>query len=152
MFIFDRCRRSSAVVAPAKYKCDSNNLKGAFARSKILLTEKLTNRASVTPTPVFYGEESQPDVPNQWHEICMVEYFLKKWCAWRVEICLQINEAVNSTFSSAMLDIILDTRTKIMSDITQQAMHCIIMEAWYFRVVWWSEGHWTSHRVVLYSV
>ena len=50
-FIFDRCRRSSAVVAPVNYKCDSNNLRGSFGRSKILLTEKLTNGALVTPTP-----------------------------------------------------------------------------------------------------
>ena len=51
MFIFDRCRRSSAAVAPVKYKCDSNNLRATFARSKNLLTEKLTNGALVTPTP-----------------------------------------------------------------------------------------------------
>ena len=49
-FIFDRCRRSSAAVAPVKYKCDSNNLRRTFARSKILLTEKLTKGALVTPT------------------------------------------------------------------------------------------------------
>ena len=51
-FIFDRCRRSSAAVASVKYKCDSNNLRGSFGRSKILLTEKLTNGTLVTPTPV----------------------------------------------------------------------------------------------------
>ena len=51
IFIFDRCRRSSAAVTPVKYECDANNLTGTFARSKILLTEKLTNRALVTPTP-----------------------------------------------------------------------------------------------------
>ena len=50
-FIFDRCRSSSAAVASVKYKCDSNNLRGSFGRSKILLTEKLTNGALVTPTP-----------------------------------------------------------------------------------------------------
>ena len=48
-FIFDRCRRSSAAVAPVKNKCDSNNLRGTFSRTKILLTDKLTNRALVTP-------------------------------------------------------------------------------------------------------
>ena len=48
-FIFDRCRRSSAAVAPVKYKCDSNNLRITFARSKILLTEKLTNGPLVPP-------------------------------------------------------------------------------------------------------
>ena len=36
-FIFDWYRRSSAAVAPVKYKCDSNNLKGTFARSNISL-------------------------------------------------------------------------------------------------------------------
>ena len=51
MFIFDRCRRSSAAVTPVKYECDANNLTGSFARSKILLTGKLTNGALVTPTP-----------------------------------------------------------------------------------------------------
>ena len=42
-------------VAPVKYKCDSNNLRGTFDRSKILLTEKLTNGALVTPTPDLYA-------------------------------------------------------------------------------------------------
>ena len=51
MFMFDRCHRSSAAVALVKYKCDSNNLRGTFTRSKILLTEKLTSGALVTPTP-----------------------------------------------------------------------------------------------------
>ena len=51
MFIFDRCCRSSAAVTPVKYECDTNNLTGTSARSKILLTEKLTNGALVTPTP-----------------------------------------------------------------------------------------------------
>ena len=55
MFIFDRCRRSSAAVAPVKYECDWNNLTGAFTRSKIMLTEKLTNGALVTPTPGLLG-------------------------------------------------------------------------------------------------
>ena len=31
---FDRCHCSLAVVAPVKYKCDSNNLRGTFARTK----------------------------------------------------------------------------------------------------------------------
>ena len=38
-------------VAPVKYKCDSSSLRGTFTRSKMLLTEKLTNGAWVTPTP-----------------------------------------------------------------------------------------------------
>ena len=40
-FIFDRCCRSSAAVAPVTYKCDSNKAKRYFARSKILPTETL---------------------------------------------------------------------------------------------------------------
>ena len=51
MSIFDWCRCSSAAVTPVKYECDANNLTGTFARSKILLPEKLTNGALVTPTP-----------------------------------------------------------------------------------------------------
>ena len=51
MFIFDRCRRSSAAVTPVKYECGANNLTGTLAWSKIWLTEKLTNGALVTPTP-----------------------------------------------------------------------------------------------------
>ena len=39
IYIYDRCYR------------DSNNLRGTFARSKILLTQKFTNGALVTPTP-----------------------------------------------------------------------------------------------------
>ena len=57
MFIFDRCHRISAAVAPVKYECDWNNLTGAFTRSEILLMEKLTNRALVTPPqhlPYFF--------------------------------------------------------------------------------------------------
>ena len=51
-FIFDRCHRSSAVVAPVKYNCDSSNSRDTFAGSKILLTGKLLNGALVTPTPI----------------------------------------------------------------------------------------------------
>ena len=40
-----------AAGTPVKYECDSRNLTCTFARSKILLTEKLTNGALVTPTP-----------------------------------------------------------------------------------------------------
>ena len=57
MFIFDRCCRSSAAVTPVKYECDTNNLTGTSARSKVLLTEKLTNGALVTPTPDPSTEE-----------------------------------------------------------------------------------------------
>ena len=48
-FIFDRCRRSSAAVAPVKYKFDSNNVRGTFARTKILHTEKLRSGAFSNP-------------------------------------------------------------------------------------------------------
>ena len=53
-FIFGRCRRSSAAVTSVKYECGWNNLTCTFARSKILLKEKLTNGALVTPTPNFH--------------------------------------------------------------------------------------------------
>ena len=53
-YIFDRCRRSWAAGTPVKYECDSRNLTCTFARSTILLTQKLTNGVLVTPTPVFY--------------------------------------------------------------------------------------------------
>ena len=44
-------RRPRAAVAPVKYKCDSSYIRCTCARSKILLMEKLTNGALVTPTP-----------------------------------------------------------------------------------------------------
>ena len=52
-FIFDRCHRSSAAVAPVKYECDSNNLRSTFEWWKFFLMEKLMNGALVTPTPVL---------------------------------------------------------------------------------------------------
>ena len=51
MFIFDRCRRSSAAATPAENECDAKNLTGALTGWKILLTEKLTSGALVTPNP-----------------------------------------------------------------------------------------------------
>ena len=45
MLIFDRCHRSSDAVEPVKGKCDSNNLGGTLAKSKILFTEKFTKGA-----------------------------------------------------------------------------------------------------------
>ena len=51
MFIFGRCHRSSAAVTPTKYEYGWNNLTCTFAWSKILLKEKLTSEALVTPTP-----------------------------------------------------------------------------------------------------
>ena len=50
-FIFDRCCRSSAAVTPVKYEWDSKNITDTFARSKILLTKKLTNGVLVAITP-----------------------------------------------------------------------------------------------------
>ena len=40
MFIFDRCRHSSAAVASDKYECDSKNWVGAFVTSQILFNEQ----------------------------------------------------------------------------------------------------------------
>ena len=54
MFIFDRyrCHYSWAADTPVKYECDSKNLTSTFARSEILLIEKLTNGAVIyTPNP-----------------------------------------------------------------------------------------------------
>ena len=51
--MFDRCHRSCSAVTSAKYKCDWRNLSGTFTRSKFLLTEKLTNGALVTLTPLW---------------------------------------------------------------------------------------------------
>ena len=51
IFIFVMYRRSSAVVTPAKYECDSQNLTGTYAWSKSFLTEKSTNGTLSIPTP-----------------------------------------------------------------------------------------------------
>ena len=56
----DRWHYSSDV----KYKCDSNNLTGTFVRTKILLIEKLINRALVTPTPGLHGPMSYNSRPS----------------------------------------------------------------------------------------
>ena len=58
--------------APVKYKRDSKNPRGTFARSKILIAEKLTNGALVTPTPEVSGHRayifSPAAIPGQlWH-------------------------------------------------------------------------------------
>ena len=49
--IFGICRPSLAAMTCVKYGCGSTILTHACARSKIFLTEKLTNGALVTPTP-----------------------------------------------------------------------------------------------------
>ena len=49
--LFNRGRRSSAVVTPTKYECDSKKPTGTFETSKILLTEKFMNGALGNPTP-----------------------------------------------------------------------------------------------------
>ena len=41
---------SCSYLTGVKYECEANNLTGTFARSKILLSEKLTNGDLVTPT------------------------------------------------------------------------------------------------------
>ena len=46
-------------MTPTKYECDGKNLTGTLAESKILLAEKLTNGALVTPTPVLYDGENR---------------------------------------------------------------------------------------------
>ena len=51
MFIFNSCHHSLAVVTSVKYECDLKHIIYTFAKSKIALTEKLMNGASVTPTP-----------------------------------------------------------------------------------------------------
>ena len=71
MFIFDRCRRSSAAVTPVKYKCDSRNLRGTFARSKILLMEKwsLSNPHLRTEShPSAWMDSQKPILNNQGHK------------------------------------------------------------------------------------
>ena len=73
-FIFERGHRSSATVASVKYKCDSNNLRGSFGRSKILLTEKLTNGALVTPTPELWCRKCA-----KWFWNKYVLFFLKQF-------------------------------------------------------------------------
>ena len=52
MLIFDRCCHNSAAVTPVKYESSFKNIIGTFARSKILLTDELTNEALVTRTHV----------------------------------------------------------------------------------------------------
>ena len=73
MFIFGRCCRSSDAVTPVKYKCDSKNLTGTSARLKILLTEKLTNGALVTPTP---GACDCLCLMQEWGYLCLL------WVLW----------------------------------------------------------------------
>ena len=51
-FIFGRCHRSWAAETPGKYEHDWKYLPYTFAKSNFPITEKLTNWALVTPTPV----------------------------------------------------------------------------------------------------
>ena len=51
MFIFDRCHRSSAAETPGKYEHDLKPLNYTLVKSKFPITEKLTDRTLVTPTP-----------------------------------------------------------------------------------------------------
>ena len=64
---------------PVKYECESKNLTVTFARSKILLTEKLTNGALVAPTPgkLPYKNLSAraPHTCNRWKS----DRFCKCW-------------------------------------------------------------------------
>ena len=79
-FIFGRCRHSSAAVTPVKYECDSNNLVGTFARSKILLTEKLTNRALATPTPGPLVADPNYICPHV--KACLCPATADQWLKW----------------------------------------------------------------------
>ena len=56
-------------MTPVKYECDANNLTSTLTGSKILLTEKLTNRALVTPTPGLQGifMPTTGSHSNYWH-------------------------------------------------------------------------------------
>ena len=49
-------------LTPIKYECDSKNVTGTFARSKILLTEKFTNRSLGTPTPERNRRHLEEDI------------------------------------------------------------------------------------------
>ena len=71
MFIFGTCSRSLAVVTSVKYGCDLKNLTCTFARSKILLTDKLTNGALVTSTPVLH-QVCVLETPKLSHELCYI--------------------------------------------------------------------------------
>ena len=51
MFIFDRCHCSRAVVAPVKYKCDSNNLRGTFCKIEKSAYEEINERRFSNPHP-----------------------------------------------------------------------------------------------------
>ena len=52
--IFHMCYCSAASVTPVKYELDSKNVTSTFTRLKVLLMEKLTNGALVTPTPALW--------------------------------------------------------------------------------------------------
>ena len=67
-FIFDRCHRRWAAETPHKYERDRKSLTYTFAKSKFPITEKLTNRALVTPTP---GSLCHQTISN--HDTC-IEY------------------------------------------------------------------------------
>ena len=51
MFIFDKCLLSSAAVAPVKYKCDLNDLRGTFAGSKNFAYGEINERSFSNPHP-----------------------------------------------------------------------------------------------------
>ena len=50
IFIFDKCHRIWAAVAPVKYECSSMNLTSIFAKLKVFKMETLMNGASVAST------------------------------------------------------------------------------------------------------
>ena len=83
-FIFGRCHRSSAVVTPVKYECDSANLTGTFARSKIVLTEKLAKGALVSPTLVCLINGMHMFIPydGSWDVIITTQSTRRLLMAW----------------------------------------------------------------------
>ena len=58
MFIFDRCRRSSAAVTPVKYEWNLKNVTGTFARLKIFACGEIDERDFSNPLPVSLYQNS----------------------------------------------------------------------------------------------
>ena len=51
MFIFDRCRRSSAAVTPVKYECDAYNLTVIFCKIENFAFGEINERNLSNPHP-----------------------------------------------------------------------------------------------------
>ena len=85
--IFARCCRSSAAVTPVKYEWDVKNVTDTFARSKILLTEKLTNGILVTPTPGLWILAVESD--DYLHEYQNGMHGISRWKCMSMNYILQ---------------------------------------------------------------